>query len=265
MSGETSDSMNAVEEIVRLSRAAAAYGELENNFDEPEADLKKFIREQIEAVENDGQTRHVRVLDEIGLADLIIEKVGGGEFAQVRCEYQNGQVIWYKFQGAGEILYLREDERPKFKEMRAEALKRGVREIRSTICTPWQCCELARFMQTEEKVGNAAKAVFFPHEYTAEQAVKLIELCGVSPALTLAKIGGAVAAPSKFIEAVTGEKSAGRALIFIPNPAAGVNPLYAKQLEESRAKRKTAAGAGLPFPQVKFPTLMKALLRSYFG
>ncbi len=203
--------INAAEEIVSLSKEAVeTYASLGDAPAEENSGLKKFIREQIDAVENDGQIRHVKVLDENGLADLVIEKVAGKEFAQIRCEYRRGQEIWNNFVDTAEIIYLREDS-PKFEEMKAEALKFGVQEIKSTICTSAQCEQLAALMHIEEKVSGVAKAVFFPHEYTKEQAIKLIELRGVIPALSCAKIGGAVAIASNVIDVMTGEKTVAEA------------------------------------------------------
>jgi len=71
--------MNAVEEVVSLSKTAEEVGK--NLARELKAqgvdigernDIKEFILKQISLAEKDGQTRHVQVLDEEGLADLII-------------------------------------------------------------------------------------------------------------------------------------------------------------------------------------------------
>ncbi len=168
--------------------------------------MKQFIREQIDATEKDGQIRYVRVLDENGLADMIIEKVAGKEFAQIKCEYERGQEIWNKCKDVAEVIYMRGDS-PKFEELKSEAVKYGVKEIKSTICTSAQCEELVALMHIEEKVSGISKAVFFPHEYTKAQAMKLIEIRGVLPAVACAKIGGAVAIATNLVGVMTGEKT----------------------------------------------------------
>lgn len=203
--------MNAVEDVVRLSKEAVeTYNRLENAPDAEESEegagLKKFIREQIDAVENDGQTRHVRVLDENGLADFIIEKAAGKEFAQIKCEYERGRAAFEKCRDIAEVIYMKGDS-PKFEELKAEALRYGVKEIKSTICSSAQCKELAELMHVEERVSGIAKAVFFPHEYTRAQAMKLIEIRGIFPAVACAKIGGAVAIASSIASVISGEKT----------------------------------------------------------
>ena len=152
---ETLVDMNAVEEVVMLSKEAAELGrQLEAELAAQDADvvqdsLKKFIREQIEASINDGQTRHVQLMDEDALVDLIIEK--GLEHVEVKCESHLGKDNWQLCKDLG-VLYLNSDQ-PNF------------------------------------------------------EAIKLVQLNGVVSAKAWAKVGGAVAVGSNFVDVLTGEKT----------------------------------------------------------
>ena len=164
--------MNAVEEVIELSKEAVeANKEFEKDLsalnitNNGRNGLKDFIFEQIEAVENDGQLRHVRIIDEKGLADLIIEKVANSKYAKVKCDYLPGQVDWVTFKEAADVIYLNKDN-PNFEEIKSKAIKYGVKKIESTICTSQQCEELAELMQLEQKITGSAKSVFIPHVYT---------------------------------------------------------------------------------------------------
>lgn len=211
--GENSDrlvDMNAVEEIVELSREAVATSKcLKKELAKQDVDiiaqngLKNFIREQIEASQCDGQTRHVQIIDEDALADLIIEK--GSEYVDVKCESYIGKDNWKLCKDFG-ILYINSDQ-PDFEELKSKALEYGIKRVEGTISKAVNCEELATVMHLESKITGNPAAVFFPHAYTKEQAIKLVQFNGVISAKAWAKVGGAVAIGSNFVDVLTGEKT----------------------------------------------------------
>ena len=202
--------MNAVEEVVELSREAVAISKrLEKELATQDLDiivqneLKNFIREQIEASQRDGQTRHVQVIDEDALADLIIEK--GTEYVDVKCESYIGKDNWKLCKDFG-VLYINGDQ-PDFEELKTKALEYGIQRVESTVSKAVNCEELAAVMHLESKITGNPAAVFFPHDYTKEQAIKLVQFNGVISAKAWAKVGGAVAIGSNFVDVLTGEKT----------------------------------------------------------
>ena len=211
--GENSDrlvDMNAVDEVVRLSENAVAVSKrLEKDLDTQDADifvqneLKNFIREQIEASQRDGQTRHVQVIDEDALADLIIEK--GSQYVDVKCESYIGRDNWRLCKDFGAI-YINSDQ-PNFEELKSKALEYGIKRVEGTVSKAVHCEELAAVMHLESKITGNPAAVFFPHAYTREQAIKLVQFNGVISAKAWAKVGGAVAIGSNFVDVLTGEKT----------------------------------------------------------
>lgn len=211
--GENSDrlvDMNAVEEIVELSREAVAVSKcLEKELATQDLDvfaqneLKNFIREQIEASQCDGQTRHVQVIDEDAIADLIIEK--GSQYVDVKCESYIGKDNWKLCKDFG-VLYINSDQ-PDFEELKSKALEYGIKRVEGTISKAVNCEELATVMHLESKITGNPAAVFFPHAYTKEQAIKLVQFNGVISAKAWAKVGGAVAIGSNFVDVLTGEKT----------------------------------------------------------
>ena len=62
-------------------------------------------------------------------------------------------------------------------------------------------------MHLESKITGNPAAVFFPHAYNKEQAIKLVQFNGVISAKAWAKVGGAVAIGSNFVDVLTGEKT----------------------------------------------------------
>ena len=137
--GENADKlvdMNAVEEVVELSKEAVAISKrLEKELATQDLDiiaqneLKNFIREQIEASQHDSQTRHVQVIDENALANLIIEK--GSEYVDVKCESYIGKDNW-KLCKDFAVLYINSDQ-PDFEEIKAKALEYGIKRIEGTV------------------------------------------------------------------------------------------------------------------------------------
>lgn len=202
--------MNAVEEVVELSKKAVTVSKsLEKVLAEQDLDivaqneLKNFIREQIEASQHDGQTRHVQIIDENALADLIIEK--GSEYVDVKCESYIGKDNWKLCKDFG-VLYINGDQ-PDFEELKSKALEYGIKRVEGTVSKAVQCEELAAVMHLESKITGNPAAVFFPHAYTKGQAIKLIQFNGVVSAKAWAKVGGAVAIGSNFADVLTGEKT----------------------------------------------------------
>ena len=207
---ETLIDMNAVEEVVELSKEAVAVSKsLEKEFSTQDLDifvqneLKNFIREQIEASQLDGQTRHVQVIDENALADLIIEK--GSEYVDVKCESYLGRDNWKLCKDFG-VLYINSDQ-PDFEELKSKALEYGINRVEGTLSKAVNCEELAAVMHLESKITGNPAAVFFPHAYTTEQAIKLVQFNGVISAKAWAKVGGAVAISSNFVDVLTGKKT----------------------------------------------------------
>ena len=62
-------------------------------------------------------------------------------------------------------------------------------------------------MHLESKITDNPAAVFFPHAYTKEQAVKLVQFNGIIFVKALAKVGRVVAIGSNFVDVLTGEKT----------------------------------------------------------
>lgn len=202
--------MNAVAEVVRLSKEAMEAGKrLEQELAAQDTEnsykngLKAFIREQIEAAAQDGQTRHVQVLDEEALADLIIEK--GREYVEVKCEYHLGKDNWKACKDLA-VIYIN-GEQPNFDAIKEQVLAHGIKKVEATFSKAEQCQSLTEVMQLESKITGNPAAVFFPHAYNKAQAIKLVQLNGVISAKAWAKVGGAVALSSNFIDVLTGEKT----------------------------------------------------------
>ncbi len=214
--------MSAVEEVVSLSREAERLGkQLETelaaqNADNVQDNLKKFIRAQIEATAQDGQIRHVQVMDEDALADLLIEK--GLEHVEVKCEHYLGKDNW-KFCKDLAVVYIN-DEQPNFEAIKEQALAHGIKKVESTLSHAVQCEELSELMRVESKITGNPAAVFFPHAYTKAQAIKLVELNGAVSAKAWAKVGGAVAVGSNFVDVLTGDKTVKEAAKDIATSAA---------------------------------------------
>lgn len=195
--------MNVVEEVVRLSQNAAQVGkQLESELDTQDG-LKKFIRSQIEATACDGQTRHVQIIDEDALADLVIEK--GLEHVEVKCEHYLGKDNWNFFKDSAVVFI--NSERLNFDDVKAQALAHGIKKAESTLSGAVHFEELAELMRVESKITGNPAAVFFPHAYDKAQAIKLVQLNGVVSATAWAKVGGAVAVGSNFVDVLTGEKT----------------------------------------------------------
>ena len=212
--GDTADrliDMNAVDEVVKLSKEAAKVGKsLEKELAAQDLDLaaqnglKNFIREQIEATLQDGQTRHVQVMDEDALADLIIEK--GAKYVDVKCESYIGKDNWSLCKDLG-VIYINDDQADKFEAMKAKAIEHGIKRVESTVSKAVNCEELSAVMHLESKITGNPAAVFFPHAYTKAQATKLVRFSGVASAKAWAQVGGAVALGSNFVDVITGEKT----------------------------------------------------------
>ena len=234
--GDTADKLidlNAVEEVVRLSKEAAEVGKsLEQELAAQDFDiaaqngLKNFIREQIEATQQDGQTRHVQVMDEDALADLIIEK--GAKYVDVKCESYIGKDNWSLCKDLG-VIYINGDQPDRFEAMKAKAIEHGIKRVESTVSKAINCEELSAVMHLESKITGNPAAVFFPHAYNKAQATKLVRLSGVASAKAWAQVGGAVALGSNFVDVITGEKTVKEAAKDVATSAVkGVLIDYAK-------------------------------------
>lgn len=219
---ETLVDMNAVEEVVSLSKNAAELGkQLEAELTAQDAEavqdgLKKFIRSQIEATTGDGQTRHVHVMDEDALADLIIAK--GLEHVEVSCESHIGKDNWELCKDLG-VLYVNSDQSD-FDAIKEQALAHGVKKVEGTLSKAVQCAELTELMRVESSITGNPAAVFFPHAYDKAQAIKLVQLNGVVSAKAWAKVGGAVAVGSNVVDVLTGDKTVKQAAQDIATSAA---------------------------------------------
>lgn len=234
--GDTADKLidiNAVEEVVKLSKQAAQVGKrLENELAAQDFDiaaqngLKNFIREQIEATLQDGQTRHVQVMDEDALADLIIEK--GAKYVDVKCKSYIGKDNWSLCKDLG-VIYINGDQPDRFEAMKAKAIEHGIKRVESTVSKAVHCEELSAVMHLESKITGNPAAVFFPHAYNKAQATKLVRLSGVASAKAWAQVGGAVALGSNFVDVITGEKTVKEAAKDVATSAVkGVLIDYAK-------------------------------------
>jgi len=209
--------MTAVNEVVQLSNKAVEVNkQLEEGLSAlnvargGQNGLKGFICEQLEASARDGKIRHVRVIDDNGLADLVIEKGKSQKFVQVKCGYKPGQIDWSKYKDM-DVVYINRDH-PQFSKMKEEALRHGIKKVEPTICTSTQCEELADAMRLEAKITGNPHAVFVPHVYTKAQAIKLVHLRGVAAAKACAKVGGAVALSTNIVDVLTGDKTVEQAI-----------------------------------------------------
>ena len=174
--------MNAVAEVVELSKEAVAVSKrLEKKLATQDADifaqdgLKNFIRKQIEASQRDGQTRHVQIMDEDALVDLIIER--GSKYVDVRGEFYISKDNWILCKDFG-ALYINSDQ-PNFEELKSKALEYGINRIEGTVSKAVHCEELAAVMHLESKITGNPSAVFFPNAYTKGQAIRLVQFNGV--------------------------------------------------------------------------------------
>lgn len=207
--------LNVVDEVVSLSQEAVeVYRQFERNnyavsFDIKNG-LKGYIYTQLELSEKDGVTRHVLVADDNGMSDLIIEKMAEQMFPTVKCDYQSGKADFSRCEDFA-LLYISQNS-SNFEEIKSEAIKCGIKEIQSTICTSTQCGELAEVMRLEEKITGNPKLVFIPHTYTKSQAIELVKMQGIISAKACAKVGGALAIGTSFVDVITGSKTLDEAI-----------------------------------------------------
>lgn len=258
--------MTAVEEIVNMSQKAEKLSKrLEEELtaqgiNPSEKDgLREFIINQIGLTEHDGQIRHVQVLDENGLADLIIEK--GIEFANVKCEYHLGKDNWQLCKDLSTI-YINSDY-PNFDEVKNKALEFGIKKVESTVSKAVQCEELSELMRVESAITGNPAAVFFPHAYNKEQAIKLINLNGVFSAKAWAQVGDAVAISKNVVDVITGEKTVGETTKSIATSAAKEILIdYAKSTVIKNAVAQPIVKAALRFGE---QTLTKTIASTSVG
>lgn len=168
--------------------------------------LKGFIMESLEANAQNQAGHRAIVIDDNGIADLIIGKGKNAETVQIKCGYAPGQIDFAKYKEAGVSRFMLNRDHPRFAEISAEAKKYGY-HLEPTSHSAAECQMIADGMQLEYKITGNPKTFFVPHAYTTQQAFNLIAQRGVAAAQAAAKFGGALAVSVGIAEVLAGKKS----------------------------------------------------------
>ena len=168
--------------------------------------LKGFIMESLEANAQNQAGHRAVVIDDNGIADLIINNGGKAETVQIKCGYAPGQIDFAKYKDAGVDRFMLNCDHPKFKEIAAEAEKYGYK-LEPTSHSAAECQMISDGMQLEYKITGNPKTFFVPHAYTTQQAFNLIAQRGVAAAQASAKFGGALAVGVGVAEVLSGNKT----------------------------------------------------------
>lgn len=211
--------LSTLEEIVRNSkRAVETYEEIQrlsslrkelsslNAARGGTQGLKGFIMESLEANAQNQAGHHALVIDDNGIADLLIENGGKTETVQIKCGYTPGQIDFAKYKEAGINRFMLNRDHPQFVKIAEEAKKYGF-DLEPTSHSAAECQMIADGMQLEYKITGNPKTFFVPHAYTTQQAFNLIAQRGVAAAQAAAKFGGALAVSVGIAEVLSGNKT----------------------------------------------------------
>ena len=202
------DSQKAVETYKKIQQLSTLRQELSslNAARGGAQGLKGFIMESLEANAQNQAGHRAIVIDDNGIADLIITKGGKTETVQIKCGYSPGQIDFAKYKEAGVNRFMLNRDHPKFNEIAAEAKKYGY-TLEPTSHSAAECQMISDGMQLEYKITGNPKTFFVPHAYTTQQAFNLIAQRGVAAAQAAAKFGGALAVSVGVAEVLSGNKT----------------------------------------------------------
>ncbi len=85
--------------------------------------LKGFIMESLEANAQRQAGHRAIVIDNNGIADLIIDNGGKSQTVQIKCGYTPGQIDFAKYKDAGVDRFMLNRDHPQFDKLAAEAKK----------------------------------------------------------------------------------------------------------------------------------------------
>lgn len=168
--------------------------------------LKGFIMESLEANAQRQAGHRAIVIDDNGIADLIIKNGGKAETVQIKCGYAPGQIDFAKYKDAGVDRFMLNRDHPQFEKIAEEARQHGY-TLEPTQHSAAECQMISDGMQLEYKITGNPKTFFVPHAYTTQQAFDLIAQRGVAGATAAAKFGGALAVGVGVAEVLSGNKS----------------------------------------------------------
>lgn len=203
-----SDSKKAVETYNKIQELSKVRSELSSlNVARGGANgFKGFIMESVEAGAQRQAGCRAIVVDDNGIADLIIKNGKKGEMVQIKCGYKPGQIDFAKYKDAGIDRFMLNKDHPQFDKIAAEAKKYGF-DLEPTQHSAAECQMIADGMQLEYKITGNPKSFFVPHAYTTQQAFNLIAQRGVAAAQAAAKFGGALAVGIGIAEILSGNKT----------------------------------------------------------
>ncbi len=168
--------------------------------------LKGFIMESLEADAQRQAGYRAIVIDDNGIADLVINNGKKSEMVQIKCGYKPGQIDFSKYKDAGIDRFMLNKDHQYFDKIATEAKIYGF-DIEATQHSAAECQMMADGMQLEYKITGNPKSFFVPHAYTTQQAFNLIAQRGVAAAQAAAKIGGALAVGVCIAEIISGNKT----------------------------------------------------------
>lgn len=168
--------------------------------------LKGFIMEALEANAQNQSGHRAVVIDDNGVADLMIGRGKGAKSIQIKCGYSPGQIDFAKYKEAGIDRIMLNRDHPQFEKIAEEARKHGFK-LEPTQHTAAECQMIADGMKLEYKITGNPKSFFVPHAYTTQQAFNLIAQRGVAAAQAAAKFGGALAVGVGVAEVLSGQKT----------------------------------------------------------
>lgn len=168
--------------------------------------LKGFIMESLEAnAQNQAKHRAV-VIDDNGIADLMIGTGKNAKSVQIKCGYKPGQIDFAKYKEAGIDRFMLNRDHPQFEKIAKEAKEYGFK-LEPTNHSAAECQMIADGMNLEYKITGNPKSFFVPHAYTSQQAFNLIAQRGIEGAQAAAKFGGALAVSVGVAQILSGSKT----------------------------------------------------------
>ena len=168
--------------------------------------LKGFIMESLEANAQNQAGHRAIVIDDNGIADLIIGSGKNAKTVQIKCGYTPGQIDFAKYEEAGIDRIMLNKDHPQFDRIAVEAKEYGFK-LEPTHHTAAEAQMIADGMQLEYKITGNPKSFFVPHAYTNQQAFDLIAQRGVAGAQAAAKFGGAMAVGVGIAQVLVGKKT----------------------------------------------------------
>lgn len=163
----------------------------------------------MESLEADAQRQaghRAIVIDDNGIADLVIGKGKNAKSVQIKCGYRPGQIDFAKYKDAGIDRIMLNRDHPQFERIAREAKAHGFK-LEPTNHSAAECQMIADGMKLEYKITGNPKSFFVPHAYTTSQAFNLIAQRGVAGATAAAKFGGALAVSAGIVEVLSGNKT----------------------------------------------------------